>query len=82
MNALIWIAKDQLKRNEETKIFYCKLGLVKRLAGMKDSSNLGLKKALISLSHTNFEYNVLNKDKNKRGVFSFLAEASITEQGR
>jgi hypothetical protein len=32
MNALLRMAKDMLKRNPESKIFTCDIGLVKRLA--------------------------------------------------
>lgn len=82
MNSLIWIAKDQLKRSPEQRSFVCDIGIVKRLSGLNDSSNEDLKNALRSLSSTKIEYNILNKDKSERGVFSFLAEVKISTEGR
>lgn len=81
MNSMIWIAKDQLKRKPEQRSFVCDIGMVKRLSGLNDNDNSELKEALKNLSLTKIEYNIFNKDKEERGVFSFLAEVKITSEG-
>lgn len=82
MNALIRIAKDMLKRYENARVFQCDIGLIRRLAGINDTSNKDLKKALKNLKRNEIEYNVLNKDERNWWIFSFLAEANIREQWR
>ncbi len=82
MNSLIWIAKDCLKRNPEERVFQCDIGIIKRLSGLNDSDNSDLKDALRNLSSTKIEYNILNKDKEEWGIFSFLAEVKISTEGR
>ena len=82
MNALIWIAKDILKREPKSTVFSCELGILKRLCGLYDTNNNELKDALRNLVETTVEYNIFNKDKKERGVFSVLAEAKIKEGGR
>ena len=82
MNSLIRLAKDQLKRHPESRVFQCDIGIIKRLSGLTDSDNSDLKDALRNLSSTKIEYNILHKDKEERGVFSFLAEVKITTEGR
>ena len=82
MNSLIRIAKDQLKRSPEQRSFVCDISILKRLSGLNDTSNVDLKDALRNLSSTKIEYNILNKDKEERGVFSFLAEVKIIAEGR
>ena len=52
------------------------------MSGLNDSSNDELKDALRNLSSTKIEYNILNKDRSERGVFSFLAEVRIVSEGR
>lgn len=49
---------------------------------MKDWKNDDLKAALRNLRNNPIEYNIFNKDKKERGVFSFLAEVKIVEEGR
>jgi hypothetical protein len=81
LNALLWIAKDILKRVPDERMFVCDLGLLKRLAGNKDSDNVELKNALRNLKNRQIEYNVLNKDNGKIwGILSFLAEVKIVEE--
>ncbi len=82
MNALIWIAKDELKRQPEQRSFRCDIGLVRHLGGLKDGKNNDLKAALRNLRNNPIEYNIFNKDKKEWGVFSFLAEVKISEEGR
>ena len=82
MNALIWIAKDTLKRNPTERRFGCDIDLVKHLSGLKDGKNDDLKAGLRNLSNNTIEYNILNKDKKEWGIFSFLAEVKILEAGR
>lgn len=82
MNSLIWIAKDMLKRQPDSGSFNCDLWILKRLSGLNDTNNEELKDALRNLVDTKVEYNIFNKDKKERGVFSVLAEAKLQEQGR
>lgn len=82
MNSLIRIAKDALKRNPNEREFKCDIGIIKRLAGLKDGKNDDLKTALRNLKKRTIEYNIFNKDKEERGVFSFLAEVKILSEGR
>jgi hypothetical protein len=83
MNALIWIAKDQLKRSPEQRLFTCDVGLLKRLMGIKDNDNTALKEALRTLQALQFEYNILHKDDTKQwSLFSFMAELAIREEGK
>lgn len=83
MNALIWIAKDILKREPDKKVFDCDISTVKRLTGMQATQNEELKDALRNLAETTIEYNIFGKDKSKeRGIFSFLAYAKVNEQGK
>ncbi len=77
MNALLRMAKDVLKRSPESKVFTCDIGLIKRLAGLKQTDNEELKKALKTLGSTSIEYNILNKDTSVRGFFRFLSEVKI-----
>ncbi len=49
---------------------------------MKDGKNDELKKSLRNLKQRTIEYNVFNKDKEERGIFSFLAEVKIISEGR
>ena len=83
MNALVCVAKDILKRNPEQRIFKCDLSLIKRLCGLRNNDNEGLKEGLRALQNLNVEFNVMNKDKSKQwGIFSFLSYAHIDEAGR
>ena len=66
LNALIYIAKDQLKRDHSRRVFTCDLGIIKRLTGWDYSNNSELRNALTSLVDTKIEYNIFNKDKKKR----------------
>lgn len=63
MNSLIWIAKDQLKRDADRKVFSIELGLLKRLAGIARNDNTELKQSLKTLVSLVIEYNILGKDK-------------------
>lgn len=63
MNSLIWIAKDQLKREPNRKLFTVELGLLKRLAGISRNDNTELKQGLKALISLVIEYNILGKDK-------------------
>lgn len=65
MNCLICIAKDQLKRSPTQRLFTCDIGIIKRLAGLRDSDNQPLKEELRNFSTTQFEYNIFNKDSNE-----------------
>lgn len=80
MNSIIRIAKDFLKRSPEQRVFECDIGLLKRLSGLNDSDNSDLKEALRNLANTKLEYNIFNKDKEERGIFSFLAEVKIVTE--
>ncbi len=82
MNSLIWIAKDVLKRDSNERTFTSDLGVVKALAGLNANNNVDLKNALRSLADNKIEYNIFNKDKHQRGIFSFLSFATIEELGR
>ena len=82
MNALIYLAKDTLKKDPTSIVFVCELWTIKRLAWINSNDNGTLKKALRSLKLSSFEYNVLNKDKSERGIFNFLSEVKITSWGR
>jgi len=66
MNSLIWVAKDQLKRNSEKKSFSIELGLLKRLAGISRNDNTELKQSLKALVSLIIEYNILGKDNYER----------------
>jgi len=66
MNALIWIAKDVLKRNPDERIFQTDIGVVKNLCGLNDTNNNELKNALRSLANTKIEYNIFNKEHSER----------------
>lgn len=77
INAIIYIVKDQLKRNPEQKIFVCNLGILKRLAGISGTDNNQLKAALRGLVTSAIEYNILWKDKEKRGMFTFVSDVEI-----
>lgn len=81
MNALLWIAKDMLKRSPEERMFSCDIGLLKRLAWIRDNDNSELKEALRTLEGLKIEYNILGKDRrNERGIFRFLSEVKIVEE--
>lgn len=83
MNALIRIARDQLKRNPEARVFTCEIGILKRLSGMRDNDNAELKEALRTLHSLKFEFNVLHKDDSKdRKLLSFMSEVGIREEGK
>jgi hypothetical protein len=63
MNSLIWIAKDQLKRNPEARNFSIDLGIIKKLSGINRNDNNELKSALKALVSLVIEYNILGKEK-------------------
>jgi hypothetical protein len=63
MNSLIWIAKDQLKRNPTANSFQVDLGIVKKLAGISRNDNTELKQSLKALVSLVIEYNILGKEK-------------------
>jgi hypothetical protein len=66
MNSLIWIAKDQLKRNPEARSFSIDLGIIKKLSGINRNDNSELKSALKALVSLVIEYNILGKEKFER----------------
>ncbi len=80
INAIIRIAKDQLKRNPDKRIFTVDLGLIKNMAWISRKDNTELKQALRQLVTMAIEYNILKKDKEDRWVFSFLSAASIESE--
>lgn len=63
MNSLIWIAKDQMKRNPEARSFSIDLGIIKKLSGINRNDNSELKAALKALVSLVIEYNILGKEK-------------------
>jgi len=63
INALIRIAKDQLKRNPEARSFSIDLGIIKKLSGINRNDNSELKSALKALVSLVIEYNILGKEK-------------------
>ena len=63
INALIRIAKDQLKRNSEARNFSIDLGIIKKLSGINRNDNSELKSALKALVSLVIEYNILGKEK-------------------
>lgn len=77
INALIWIAKDQLKREPERKLFSIEVGLLKRLAGISRNDNTELKQSLKALVSLVIEYNILGKERQERGAFPFLSYVRI-----
>lgn len=80
MNALIYIARDQLKREPEIRIFTCTIGLLKRLTGVKENDNTDLKDALRTLHSLKFEFNVLHKDEGTEWrLLGFMSEVGIKE---
>ena len=83
MNALIWIARDQLKRDPEQRQFRCDIGVLKRIIGINDKDTTELKAALRTLHAMQFEFNVLQKDDSRqRKLVSFMSEVTINEAGR
>lgn len=56
--------------------------MIKRLSGRKDTKNDDLKNALRNLVNTKVEYNILGKDRERRGIFTVLSNAEIEVQGR
>ena len=66
INALIRIAKDQLKRNSEARNFSIDLGIIKKLSGINRNDNSELKSALKALVSLVIEYNILGKEKFER----------------
>lgn len=82
MNSLIWIAKDQLKRNPEERSFSIDLGIIKKLSGINRNDNNELKMALKALVSLVIEYNILGKEKYEWWAFPFLSLVKITGQRR
>jgi hypothetical protein len=82
MNSLIWIAKDQLKRNPEERSFSIDLGIIKKLSGINRNDNNELKMALKALVSLVIEYNILWKEKYEWWAFPFLSLVKITWQRR
>lgn len=81
MNALLWIAKDTLKRSPDDRVFNTEVGTLKRLTGLKQNDNLELKDALRNLANMAIEYNIMHKDDaNERGIFRFISEVKIKEE--
>lgn len=73
MNAILYIAKDQLKRNSNQRRFSIPLWIIKRLGGIGRNDNRELKKGLRGLVSIVIEYNILSKDKQARWAFPFLS---------
>jgi len=82
INAAIWITKDQLKRNPNEVRFSAEIGLFKRLLGYKDTKNDDLKECLRNLRRTEFEYNIMHKDGERWGNFSYFSDVEIESWGR
>lgn len=82
INALIRIAKDQLKREPEKRLFTVELGTIKKLSGIGRNDNKELKQSLLALVKLIIEYNILGKDKEQRGAFAFLSSVRIDGQRR
>lgn len=81
-NVLLKIAKDQLKRDPNKRLFSTDIGIVKRMWGIARNDNTELKESLRNLVSLVIEYNVLNKDKKVRWAFPFLSFAKIEEGTR
>lgn len=82
INSLIWIAKDQLKRDPEKRVFSVEIGTIKKLSGIGRNDNKELKASLKALLSLIIEYNILGKDKHERGAFPFLSFVKIEGQRR
>lgn len=84
INALLYIVKDQLKRNPEQRRFTIPLWIIKRLGGIARNDNKDLKDALRGLVSLVIEYNILGKDKQARWAFPFLSLVHIegNERGK
>ena len=82
INSLIWIAKDQLKRNPEERSFSIDLGIIKKLSGINRNDNNELKLALKALVSLVIEYNILGKEKYEWWAFPFLSLVKIVGQRR
>lgn len=80
MNVFLLIAKDILKRQPWANVFQVELWVLKWLAWINNNDNTKLKKDLYQLVNLVFEYNILNKDKNSRGAFSFLSHIDISSK--
>lgn len=77
IDALICITKDHLKRNSNLRRFIVPLWIIRRLSRVRRNDNIWLKKALKGLVTLAIEYNILWKDKQAWGVFSFLSYVHI-----
>jgi len=82
INAAIWITKDQLKRDANQLRFTAEIEHFKRLIGYKDTKNDDLKEALRNLRRTEFEYNIMHKDGERWGNFSYFSDVEIQTGGR
>ena len=82
INAMIRIARDQLKRNPEKKLFAVELGVFKKLSGIARHDNTEIKQALKALVFLVIEYNILGKGKSERGAFPFASFVRILGQKR
>ena len=82
INALLRIAKDQLKRDPMTQIFQVDLGMLKKLSGVGRNDNRELKRSLKSLVSLVIEYNILHKDEYERGAFPLLSYVKIRGKQR
>ena len=81
-NALLKIAKDQLKREPNRRLFCTDTSILKRLAGIGRNENKELKQGLKNLVSLVIEYNILGKVKRERWAFPFLAYVKIEESGK
>lgn len=77
INPLLRIAKDQLKRNPDSRVFSVEVGLLKRLSGIARNDNSELKENLKNFVKLVIEYNILGKDKEIWGAFPFLSWVQI-----
>ena len=59
INVLMRITKQVLRLNPSETLFRIDMGTLKRVAGINDTGNVGIKKALQALTKTQVEYNVL-----------------------
>jgi plasmid replication initiation protein len=73
-NALLRIANEHLKKDENKRIFEVNIGKMKSLIWDQAINNKHLKGMLKQMQNTNVEYNILWKDKQEvRGSFNLLS---------
>ncbi len=84
MNTFLYFAKQQMKQNSSHK-FKVSLSDFKNKSGITETNKPRLKKEIKDMQAKFVEYNITSKDKERWGVFPFLAGVDIvfnTETGR